>query len=84
MSDTVSAEQLRLFIERIERLEEEEKGLKEDKRDVYAEMKSVGFDANTTRRIIRLRKMEKHIRDEAGALLETYANALGMQGAFVF
>jgi uncharacterized protein (UPF0335 family) len=84
MSDSISAEQLRLFIERIERLEEEEKGLKEDKRDVYAELKSMGFDAKTTRRIIRLRKMEKHVRDEEAALLETYANAIGLQGAFTF
>jgi uncharacterized protein (UPF0335 family) len=84
MSDSISAEQLRLFIERIERLEEEEKGLKEDKRDVYAEMKATGFDTKTTRRIIRLRKMEKHVRDEASALLETYASAIGLQGAFTF
>lgn len=84
MTDNVSAEQLRLFIERIERLEEEKQGIADDIKDVYAELKSVGFDTKTTRRIIRLRKMEKHVRDEAAALLETYANALGMQGAFAF
>jgi len=79
MSDSVSAEQLRLFIERIERLEEEKRGLAEDIKDVFAESKSNGFDTKTMRTIIRLRKMEKHHRDEASALLETYCAALGMQ-----
>ena len=69
MTDNVSAEQLRLFIERIERLEEEKKAFADDIRDVYAEAKSTGFDAKTMRKIISLRKMEKHHRDEADALL---------------
>jgi len=83
MTDTVAADQLRLFIERIERLEEEKKDMADDIRDVYAEAKSQGYDAKTMRRIVALRKMEKHQRDEAQALLETYANALGMQLAFL-
>ena len=78
MSDSVSAEQLRLFIERIERLEEEKKGIADDIKDVYAEAKSTGFDVKTMRHIVRLRKMEKHHRDEADALPETYRNALGL------
>ncbi len=78
MSDNISAEQLRLFIERIERLEEEKKGIADDIKDVYAEAKSTGFDVKTMRSIVRLRKMEKHHRDEAEALLETYKNALGL------
>lgn len=78
MSDSISAEQLRLFIERIERLEEEKKGIADDIKDVYAEAKSTGFDTKTMRAIVRLRKMEKHHRDEADALLETYRNALGL------
>ena len=78
MSDSVSADQLRLFIERIERLEEEKKGIADDIKDVYAEAKSTGFDTKTMRAIVRLRKMEKHHRDEADALLETYRNALGL------
>ncbi|MBN8849045.1 MAG: DUF2312 domain-containing protein [Sphingomonas sp.] len=60
MTDNVSAEQLRLFIERIERLEEEKKAFADDIRDVYSEAKSTGFDTKTIRAIIRLRKMEKH------------------------
>ena len=78
MTDNVSAEQLRLLIERIERLEEEKKGIADDIKDVYGEAKSTGFDTKTIRTIVRLRKMEKHHRDEADALLETYRNALGM------
>ena len=79
MSDSISAEQLRLFIERIERLEEEKKGIADDIKDVYAEAKSTGFDTKTMRAIVRLRKMEKHQRDEAEAMIETYLQALGMK-----
>lgn len=78
MSDNVSADQLRLLIERIERLEEEKRGIADDIKDVYSEAKSTGFDVKTMRTIIRLRRMEKHHRDEADALLETYRTALGM------
>lgn len=78
MSDIVAADQLRLFIERIERLEEEKKGMADDIRDVYAEAKSQGYDSKTMRAIVRLRKMEKDARDEAEALLDTYKAALGL------
>lgn len=83
MSTTIAADQLRLLIERIERLEEEKKGIADDVKDVYGEAKSTGFDVKTIRSIVRLRKMEKHHRDEAAALIETYASALGMQGVFL-
>ncbi|MBA3669312.1 MAG: DUF2312 domain-containing protein [Sphingomonas sp.] len=75
---TVAADQLRLFIERIERLEEEKKGIADDIRDVYAESKSNGYDTKTMRAMVRLRKMEIHTRQEADALLETYRIALGL------
>ena len=78
MTDNVSAEQLRQFIERIERLEEEKRAFADDIKDVYAEAKSTGFDSKTMRAIVRLRKMEKHHRDEADALMETYRQALGL------
>ncbi|MDB5686064.1 MAG: hypothetical protein JWR77_653, partial [Rhizorhabdus sp.] len=68
----------RLFIERIERLEEEKKGMADDIRDVYSEAKSQGYDTKTMRAIVRLRKMEKNARDEAEALLDTYTAALGL------
>jgi uncharacterized protein (UPF0335 family) len=74
----VAADQLRLFIERIERLEEEKKGIADDVRDVYSEAKSNGYDTKTMRKIIALRKMETHVRQEADALLDTYRNALGL------
>ena len=74
----VAADQLRLFIERIERLEEEKKGIADDIKDVYAEAKSNGYDTKTMRAIVRLRKMENHARQEAEALLETYKAALGL------
>ena len=76
--DNVAAEQLRLFIERIERLEEEKKGIADDIKDVYAESKSNGYDTKTMRTIVALRRMESHQRQEADALLETYRTALGL------
>lgn len=78
MSDIIAADQLRLLVERIERLDEEKKGIADDIKDVYGEAKSTGFDVKTIRAIVRLRKMEKHHRDEAEALLETYKQALGL------
>ena len=72
----VAADQLRLLIERIERLEEEKKGIADDIKDVYLEAKATGFDPKTMRTIVGLRKMEKNDRMEAGALLETYKAAL--------
>ncbi len=78
MTDNVSADQLRLFIERIERLEEEKRGISDDIKDVYGEAKSTGFDGKIMRQIVRLRKMERHQLQEQDALLETYRNALGL------
>jgi len=75
----VAADQLRLFIERIERLEEEKKGVSDDLKDVYLEAKSTGYDVKTMRAIVRIRKLEKHVRQEAEALLETYKAALGLE-----
>ena len=75
---TVAADQLRLFIERIERLEEEKKALLDDIKDVYSEAKSSGYDTKTMRKVVSLRKMETHDRQEQDALLETYRAALGM------
>lgn len=78
MSDVIAADQLRLFIERIERLEEEKKGMSDDIRDVYSEAKSQGYDGKAMKAVVRLRKMEKHARDEAEAILDTYKAALGL------
>ena len=75
---TVSDQQLRLFIERIERMEEEKKGVADDIRDTYNEAKSQGYDAKIMRQIVRLRKMEPHDRLEMEAILDTYKAALGL------
>ena len=75
----VAADELRLLIERIERLEEEKKAIADDVKDVYLEAKSRGYDVKTMRTIIRLRKMEAHHRQEAEMLLETYKAALGIE-----
>lgn len=80
---SIAADELRLLIERIERLEEEKKAIADDVRDVYSEAKSRGYDAKTMRRIVALRKMETHDRQEAEALLQTYASAIGLQMAFL-
>jgi uncharacterized protein (UPF0335 family) len=74
----IAADQLRLFIERIERLAEEKQGIADDIKDVFAEAKANGYDVPTMRRVIKLRKMETHTRQEAEALLATYCDALGM------
>jgi uncharacterized protein (UPF0335 family) len=75
---SVAADQLRLFIERIERLEEEKKAIADDIRDVYAEAKANGYDPKIMRMVVRLRKMETHTRQEQDAILETYRSALGL------
>lgn len=75
----VAADQLRLLIEGIERLEEEKKGLNDDIRDKYLEAKATGYDAKILRQIIRLRKMQPHDRQEMEAILQTYLAALGME-----
>ena len=78
MSDIIAADQLRLFIERIERLEEEKKGIADDIREVYSEAKGQGYDTKIMRAIVRLRRMEKNDRDEMDALMDTYRTALGL------
>lgn len=72
-------DRLRLLVERVERLEEEKKGIGDDIKDVYAEAKAVGYDAKIMRKCIKLRKMSPDDRRESEAILETYLNALGMQ-----
>ncbi|MCH7627165.1 DUF2312 domain-containing protein [Novosphingobium sp. SL115] len=71
-------DRLRLLIERIERLEEEKKGIGDDIKDVYGEAKATGYDAKIMRQIVRLRKMKPDDRREMEAVLETYKNALGI------
>jgi uncharacterized protein (UPF0335 family) len=71
-------DQLKAFVERIERLEEEKKTISDDIRDVYAEAKSRGYDGKAMRAVVRLRKMDTNARQEAEAILDTYKAALGL------
>ncbi len=77
-TDSVAADQLKAFIERIERLEEEKAGISGDIKDVYAEAKGTGFDTKVLRKIIALRKRDHAERQEEEAILELYMQALGM------
>jgi uncharacterized protein (UPF0335 family) len=78
MSDPggVAGDQLRAFIERIERIEEEIKGLTEDKKDIYAEAKGQGFDVKILREVIRIRKQDQKELEEHASLLDVYLHAL--------
>lgn len=74
----VAAGELRQFIERVERLEEEKAALQEDITDVMAELKGRGYDVKAVRAILKLRKQDPDERQEAEAILDLYMNALGM------
>ena len=74
----IACDELRLLIERVEKLEEEERGLKEDKRQAYAEAKSRGYDVKAMREIVRLRRIDRQARKEAEAILDTYKAAVGL------
>ena len=74
----ISADRLKSFVERIEKLEEERKAIGGDIRDVYSEAKGVGYDIKTMRKIVSLRGMDAADRAEQETLLDTYKHALGM------
>ena len=74
----IAGEQLRSFIERIERLEEEKKALADDIREVFAEAKGTGFDVKAMRAILKLRKMDKADYQEQEYMIDLYKHALGM------
>ena len=74
----VSADRLKSFVERIEKLEEERMAISGDIRDVYSEAKGVGYDVKTMRKIISIRKVDAAERDEQEQLLDVYKHALGM------
>lgn len=74
----VAADELRQFIERLERLEEEKTGIASDIKEVFAELKGRGFDSKAVRQILRIRKKDQNERQEEEAILELYLQALGM------
>jgi uncharacterized protein (UPF0335 family) len=75
----IAGEQLKSYVERIERLEEEKRGLQDDIKDIYGEAKALGFDVKIMRQVIRLRKMANDDRREQEEILELYKAALGME-----
>ena len=75
----VAGKRLKSFLDRVERLEEEKKGLADDIKMVYAEAKGVGFDTKTMRKILKLRKMEVEKRREEEELLDLYKAAIGLE-----
>ena len=81
MAESVAQDQLRAFVERIERLEEEKQAIAEDIKEVYAESKGNGFDTKVLRQVIRIRKQDRAERLEQEAILELYLSALGMAAA---
>ena len=72
----IAGDQLRAFVERIERVEEEIKALTEDKKDIFAEAKGKGFDVKILREVIRIRKQDQKELDEHATLLDVYLHAL--------
>jgi uncharacterized protein (UPF0335 family) len=76
--ESTANDRLRLLVERVERLEEEKKAIADDVKDVYAEAKAVGYDAKIMREIVRLRKLKPDDLRERNAILNLYADELGM------
>jgi len=76
---TVTASQLKSIIERVERLEEDKKGIADDIKEVYSEAKGNGFDPKIIKAIVKLRRLSKPERDEQETLIDTYLTALGMK-----
>ena len=77
--ENVAAAELRQFIERIERLEEEKSSISDDIKDVFREAKGRGYDTKAMKTIIRLRKKDANERMEEESILQTYMAALGME-----
>ena len=79
IADTgVAAEELKQFVERVERLEEEKKAIADDIKEVYADMKGRGYDTKVVRKVVAIRKQDHAERQEQEAILDLYLNALGI------
>ncbi len=74
----VTADELRQFIERFERLEAEKKDISEQQKEVMAEAKARGYDTKVMRKVVALRKREPDDIAEEEAVLDLYKEALGM------
>lgn len=76
--DDIAKDQLQAFVDRIERLEEELRGINDDKKEVYAEAKGNGFDVKVLKQVIAIRRQDASERAEREAILDLYLQALGM------
>lgn len=76
---TMNGEELLSFIQRIERIEEEEAALKADKKEIYSEVKSAGYDPKYVKLMIKLRKMDQDEIDETDELTKMYKKAIGLK-----
>lgn len=77
-ADAIAGDQLRAFVERLERLEEEKQAIADDMKDVFAEAKANGFDTKVLRQVLRMRRQDASERAELESLLDLYCRALGM------
>jgi uncharacterized protein (UPF0335 family) len=76
--NSVAGDQLRLIIERVEKLEDEKQDIMEFIKSVYGEAKAVGFDTKIIKKLVALRKKDADSRREEAALLDLYASAIGL------
>lgn len=76
--DTAAAEQLRSYVERIERLEEEKTNIASDIKDVYSEAKSMGYDVKCIRKVVSMRKRKPHELEEEEQIMTLYRMAVGI------
>mgnify|MGYP000993002178 CR=1 FL=1 len=74
----VAAGELKQFVERLERLDEEKQAIADDIKDVYTEVKARGFEPKIVRQVIKIRKQDRAERQDAEAILDLYLEALGI------
>lgn len=78
----IAADQLKAFVERVERLEEEMANIRNDVKEVFGEAKAMGFDTKIMKKVIRLRKLDPAQREEEEQMTELYEDALtGITGS---
>lgn len=78
-TNAIDANHLKAFLERIEKLEEEKRAIADDIKDVYAEAKGTGYDVKIIRKIVSIRRQDRHKRREEEEILDLYLSALGME-----
>lgn len=77
--NSVAGDELRQFLERIERVDEEIAGMRDDRKEIFAELKGRGYDVKTVRRVLKLRKKDASEIQEEKAMLDLYASAIGLE-----